>query len=192
MKVQQIDHGLVLAANPPGFERGAGVHMSDIYNALYAELEPERYAKGGGPDAAKMELGMAFEEILEPAIARRLFSADRPGELRTTPTEGGILYSPDHFLFNGVFRLGEFKATWYTARVPITDHRFDKWFCQMKAYCYHVNTPHARLYVFFVNGDYKPPTPRLVAYDIEFTLKELNDNWQMLKRFAQKRGLWNA
>lgn len=185
MHITPIDHGLTLAANAPGYVRSPGLHMSDIYNALYAKLDKARYAKGGGPDVEKMELGMAFEEALEVSLRERLFKSDRPGEFTTRE---GVIYNPDQLFYEPDFRLGEFKCTWYKD-VGLRDKRFDKWLTQMKSYCYHLGTPYARLYTFFVNGNYKPPTPRLKAWDIEFTSRELNDNWNMMLRFAEREGL---
>ncbi len=192
MKIVEIAHGLTLNKPTDGYVRSEGVHMSTLYNSLYAELEPKRFAKTGEPDAAKMELGTAFEEVLEVALATRILG-DRPGEFTT---EGGIIYTPDHLIFNGYTKLGEFKATWMSIRKGITDPRFDKWFCQMKCYCHHLQTPYARLYVFFVNGDYtyKPPHggASLRAWDIVFTSRELKDNWAMVERNARKKGLLPA
>lgn len=214
MRVDPIDHNLTLNQPAAGYERSSGLHMSEVYNSLYAELEPEKYAKGDGPDAAKMELGSAFEEVLERALSTRILG-DRPPEFFTqhaadcplyrTPVKdgallcacgAGIAYSPDHLIYNGSYRLGEFKCTWYSIRDGIEAKKFDKWFCQMRAYCYHLGTGHARLYVFFVNGDYsyKPPYggAHIRAWDIEFTQRELDDNWALLVRHARRKGLLPA
>lgn len=161
--------------------------MSDIYNSLYADLDPKKYAKGDGPDVTKMTLGTSFEEVLEVALSERIIG-ERAGEFTT---KEGIIYSPDHLIFNGVTTLGEFKCTWFSIRAGIQDKRFDKWFTQMKSYCYHLQTPYARLYALFVNGDYsyKPPYggPHVRAWDIEFTRRELDDNWAMLMRHARRK-----
>ena len=191
MKLTEIDHGLDLAKPSAGYVRSPGLHMSDIYNDLYRELNPARYDKrdkDGNPlpfDSTRAEFGTAFEEVLEDAMSGRLLGA-RPGEERTPE---GIIYSPDHYLFNGQFRLGEFKATWMSSRYGLHDPRFDKWFTQMKSYCHNIETPYARLYSFFVNGDYTTHQPQLRAWDIEFSGRELRDNWDMMMRHARKRGM---
>lgn len=197
MKITEIDHQLDLAAPSEGYVRSPGLHMSEIYNSLYAKLEPDRFAKGGKPDETKMELGTSFEEVLEPVLARRLVG-ERPPEFAALPsgkivkvgTPGSIAFSPDQLIFNGVMRLGEFKCTWMSIRNGIQDKRFDKWFTQMKAYCYPLKTRWAKLYVLFVNGDYsyKPPNggAQLRAWDVEFTQRELDDNWAMLMRHARQ------
>lgn len=200
MRLVETDHGLVLNQPTEGYIRTPGLHLSDIYNQLYAELDPARFAKGGGPDAVKMEMGSAFEEVLEIALAHRML-AERPGEFACLPSgrivpvgsPNSIIFSPDQFLFNGVTRLGEFKATWMSIRQGIQDKRFDKWWTQVKGYCYPLQLLHARLYVLFVNGDYsyRPPNGGAVlkCYDIEFTQHELDTNWSMLMRFAARKGM---
>jgi hypothetical protein len=213
--LQPIDHGLTLGKPTEGYVRTPGLHMSDIYGSLYKVLNPKRYDKrdaDGKPlpfNELHMEVGSGFEEALEPMLRARLIDAARPGEFATQhaadcvyaqvkvqvgdpscPCGAGVIYSPDHFLFDGVFRLGEFKLTWMSIAKGLRDPRFDKWFCQMKAYCYHLQTRYARLYVLFVNGDwsFKLATgPMLLAWDIEFTTKELREEWNLLLRHAREK-----
>jgi hypothetical protein len=207
LRVTPVAHDLELGAPTEGYERSPGLHMSDIYSSLYREIDPDRYDKkdaDGNPepmDMLKIEMGTTFEEIFEPALQRRLLRdgkrAVRPPE-HTVKVDGTtIFYSPDQFIFekDKSLRLGEFKLTWYS-NCGITDPKFDKWFTQMKAYAYHLDTPHARLYTLFVNGTYKvkgmkgkdaAPKPQLMAWDIEFTPRELKDNWNMLVRHARQK-----
>lgn len=172
--------------------RSPGLHMSSIYDDLYQDLEPKRYIKGSKPDVLRMEAGLAFEDLLEEGIKRRL-CADRPGEFTT---EEGIIFTPDLIIFDGASaggRLGEIKLTWMSSKeVPRETAngfppKFDKYFTQMKAYCYHLELGTARLLAFFVNGDYRPPKPELLAWDIEFTSRELEENWRMLVNHARHK-----
>ncbi len=199
MRITEFDHGLVLNTPTEGYVRSPGLHMSQIYGALYEELEPKRFKSTGGPDTVKMEIGTAFEETLELALAARLLG-DRPGEFAALAdahvvpvgTPKSIIFSPDQFFYNGTTCGGEFKATWMSIRNGIEDKRFSKWFCQMMAYGKPLKMRQWRLYVLFVNGDYtyKPPHggPHLRAWDVEFSQRELDDNWQMLMRFAKRKG----
>lgn len=180
-----------------GISRGhrtPGLHMSDIYNNLFQELEPKRYQKGSAPDALRMELGLNFEDLLEEGLRSRLTvgNAERPGEFTT---EEGIIYSPDLIVFNGSTKLGEIKLTWMSSReVPRerTDGgfppKFDKYFVQMKAYCHNLDLDEARLFAFFVCGNWDRTTgnkPEFLAWDIHFTQRELKENWQMLLNHAR-------
>lgn len=212
MKIVPFKHNLNLNTPAEGYVRSSGLHMSDIYNSLYKELQPERFNKPGGPDELAMEYGLAFEEALESAmsagIARRL-SGERPGEFaalasgKIVPvgTKRSVIFSPDQFFYNGTTKLGEFKSTRMTIAVGIRDKKFDKWFCQMKAYAYPLKLHVCDLYALFINGHGKwddfdipgigirPPGPLLQPWEIEFTDSELKDNWSVLMRHAKKKGM---
>ena len=202
MIITAIDHGLDLAQGF-GSPRSPGRHMSDLYGAYYKALDPKRFGQDGPLPLEKFELGMAFEEMLELGIRHRLSLAigqkediGRPGEFVTV--DHGIAYSPDLLIFNGATRLGEIKLTFMSTKgAPWQlgksytgfDEKFDKYFTQMKCYCKHLGITHARLYVFFVRGDYKGNDQVLRAWDIEFTQHEIDEEWDMIVRFAQQAGL---
>jgi hypothetical protein len=191
MIITPIPHNLELAKSE--LDRSPGLHMSEIYNDLYQDLEPKRYERGKPFDLLRLEAGLTLEAILEEGVKGRL--AERPGEFISPE---GVAYSPDLLIWDEETQrtiLGEIKLTWMSSReVPrgVSNSfppKFDKYFTQMKAYCYHLGTPHARLYVFFVNGNYAPPTPELLAWDIEFTPQELQENWSMLSVHAKSKGM---
>lgn len=218
MKVVYLPHGLELNRPSPGYERTPGLHMSEIYNDLYKGLDPKRFDKGGPPDAVKMEFGTAFEEVLEPALAMRVFGlAERPMEFACLPsgkvcplgTPNSIIFSPDHLFFQGSrMILGEFKVTWMSISKGITDKRFDKWFTQVKAYSFPLKVEDLHLFALFVNGHYKwkdlavpgvhyeghpkgfcPQGPLLLSWQVKFTARDLETNWNMLMRHARKKGM---
>jgi|AP59_1055472.scaffolds.fasta_scaffold133050_1 hypothetical protein len=166
--------------------------MSDIYGSLYKALEPKRYNQRLAESTrdAYQAAGLSFEEMLEEGLRNRL--ASKPGEL---VSEEGIICTPDLVVFNGETRVGEIKLTWMSSREVPRDvansfpPKFDKYFTQIMAYCHVLETPHARLLAFFVNGDYKPPVPELLAWDIEFSRQELDENWSMLLNHAKAEGM---
>ncbi len=174
--------------------------MSDLYNRYYEVYDKKRYADKGDPDVTKMEAGLAFEEILEPALAERLFGA-RPSEQVLRFTWRGaagdravtLYYSPDYvFHVGGESVLGEFKCTWYSSREAPTHRKFKKWLTQIMLYCYASNLNVARLYVLFVNDDYAPPHPVLLAWEIRFTDEELEEEWNIIMRNANEEGLFDG
>ncbi len=57
--------------------------------------------------------------------------------------------------------------------------KFDKWFWQMKFYCYHLGLTQAELYACFVNAD-NTARPVLLAWAFNFTERELEDNNSMM------------
>ena len=192
--------------------------MSDLYGSLFKQLEPKRFDSGAPMNPMHLEMGLAWENMLEDGLRERLQlvageDASRPGEFMT---EGGIAFSPDLLIYeaSGRVRLGEIKLTWMSSReMPDTidyalPKKFRKWEVQICAYLYHLDLVHARLYAFFVNGEYAwmrkkkgaqsaLPTetlggPQLFAYDLEYTQQELDENWQMLEAHGKTVGLLDA
>lgn len=161
--------------------------MSEIYGALYQDLQPKRYKKGTHPDPLYLEAGLALEDMLEEGLKRRFGNAERPGEFTTRE---GIIFTPDLLIFNGSTKLGEIKLTWmWSHDVPREETtafppKFDKYLCQIKAYCYHLELDEARLLTYFVNGSGRGSGPEFLAWDIYFTKRELEENWRMLMNYA--------
>lgn len=185
MKITPIDHGLDLQASD--LVRGEGLHISTVYNDLYQHLEPKRFPKGGTPNPVSMAMGTAWEKHLEYLLAKNGVSASRPKEFRT---EEGIYFSPDLILFNGHARVGEIKLTSMSARdlptepTTVLPGKVNKWLTQMMAYALKLGVGHARLYGLFLH---EPYNPQLRAFDIEFTDRELQENWSMLMNHARAR-----
>lgn len=191
--VTPVPHGLEDLVGKSSGVRTPGLHMSSIYNDLYQDLEPTRYVRGSEPDPLRLEAGLSFETFLEDALRARLCGGGRPDEM---VTEEGILFNPDLIIFNHVTRVGEMKLTWLSSRaVPrepsnCLPPKFGKYECQMKAYCRCLETPYARLIAFFVNGPYDRKSelaPELLAWDITFTRRELEENWSMLMNHARAK-----
>ncbi len=216
MKITAIQHGLDLAKSYG--TRGEGVHMSDLYGALYETLEPKRYAKKSDapPPKERWGIGMAFEEMLEAGLKKRVFNENheeevtRPGEFETEHTVkcprpkrrrtygcgcvcgGGVLYSPDLLIFNGGNRLGEIKLNSMSAKgAPWKldetysgfDKKFDKYFCQMKVYCYHLGMTLGRLYSFSMREMVFFNEKNIFrAWNIDFKQRELVEEWDMVHK----------
>lgn len=203
MRIIPIEHGLTLAQSFTGHVRAEGVHMSDLYGALYRELDPKRY---GRQDSSNLplelfELGMAFEEMLEEGLTRRVILAEeaqRPGEFDTIMGKTKVFYNPDLLIFNGCTRTGEIKLTFMSQKgFPWKlgetyngfDSKADKYLCQIKLYCKALKTRHARLYVFFARDAAFGKPVQLLTWDIEFSQRELDDEWSWVANFAKSKGL---
>ena len=170
--------------------RSPGLHMSECYGSLYAELEPKRYGGTTPPNPLLLALGTAWEKHFE----QLLISSAPPGVNISRPVEfmnaDGIAFSPDLLISNGELRVGEMKLTFQSSAEDISAPKFSKWIVQMQAYCHGMETPHARLYVLFVNGDYKTQRwPQLKIWDFTFSERELRDNYTLLLNHAKRRGL---
>jgi hypothetical protein len=185
MKLTPINHELDLL--PPSTGRSTGLHVSDIYNSLFAELEPDRYKNTGGPNTTKMAMGLAWETYLERCLEQAGINAARPGEFTTRE---GVAFSPDLLIFNGHDRLGEIKLTFMSESDALDEPKFAKWHTQAMAYCHHLGIPFVRFYVLFVNGNYRQrQDPILRPYEIEYSARELKENWQTLMNHAKHKRL---
>jgi hypothetical protein len=189
MKVSPVDTSdLELLAPSEG--RSEGLHMSDIYTALYQRLEPKRYGKPGAPrdmgGTLRMAVGVAWERYLEEVLIASGVDAQRPSEQMTSD---GVAYSPD-LLIDGGERVGEIKATWLSSRTDPHHPKFAKWLTQAAAYCRAQGTTRCRFYVLHLNGNYADDrNPALNIWDIEFTQEELEANWASLHEFATKESM---
>jgi hypothetical protein len=191
MIITPCPHGLEDLIGRSVLPRSRGVHISQIYGDLHRRLDPTRFT-GGEPDPLLLEAGLAWETILEEGLKARM-AVSRPGEF-VSPE--GIKLSPDLVMFNGSVKVGEIKLTWMSCKeMPVerSNHlppKFSHWLRQIQFYCSVLDTDQARLIAFFVNGDYgKSRGPRLLAWDMLFTQRELNENYQMLIRHGEEMGL---
>lgn len=193
-------------APPDTLVRSPGCHVSDIIKRVLVKLDPKRYGTAQKADDTEnwQEAGFMWEEILSGAIVNRGIDQDsqgtrwRPGEVTLDHVAG----SPDS-LECGVqgddpaFVIGEYKATWKSCRdidtptpgAGLMDSKFVGYLIQMQAYCHMVGTTRARLYILFMNGDYERYVPQMRCYQIDFTPRELQEQWRSLLNTAKKEGL---
>jgi hypothetical protein len=130
--------------------------------------------------------GFLWEHIFSMAMAEAFRVGDivRPGEFMVE----GIIGSPDNW--NIVTnRIIETKATWRSERkLEHLEKHFWLWLVQMQGYCRMVGSREAELYVLFINGTYAPPKPNGRALLLEWSQREIEDNWRMITGHARKRG----
>jgi hypothetical protein len=108
----------------------------------------------------------------------------RPGEF----TKDGITGSPD-LIDLQEWAVVDSKCTWRSSRkLERLEKYFWTWLVQLKGYCAMVGTQDAYLWIFFVNGNWKPPAPEIRAIHLKFSQHEINENWSMIKNHARKRG----
>lgn len=188
MIVTPIPHGLDLSKSD--LVRSPGIHASDIFGPLFAELEPKRYDYSGKPpNKLLMAIGTAWEKHLEYLLEANGVSAERPDEFMSPE---GIAYSPDLLVFNGVTRLGEIKYTSQSAQgypTEVSNHlppKADKYQCQMMLYAHWLGLHDGWLAVLF---NHKPWEPELRLFDITWNDRELADNYAMVMNYAKQRGL---
>lgn len=127
----------------------------------------------------------------------------RPKRLRTPgcgcKCGGGVAYSPDLIIFNGRDRVGEIKLNSMSAKgIPWRlgetysgfDQKYDKFMTQLKNYAYHLGTPFGRLYSFSVREMVHFNEKNIFrAWDIEFTARELFEEWDLMRRHGVSVGI---
>ena len=169
--------------------RSPGLHASDIYGALYAALDPNRYDFAGPPNYLLMALGSAWEAQLEYLLGENGGVAHRPGELQSPE---GIYYSPDLIIQNGETRVGEIKLTSMgfddlpNAETSSLPPKFGKYQTQMMLYAYWLELTHGWLGMVSIR---KPYAPEFRAYNIEWSERELKSNFDMCLNFARSEGM---
>lgn len=108
----------------------------------------------------------------------------------------GIYGNPDG-LRTDTWRLKEWKFTWKSMRRAGGDgeHQYEhirdgiwRWPVQTMGYCYMVEAQGADQEVFFANGDYTDKRPRVSRYAMEFSKRELQENWDGIVSQAEKEG----
>ena len=174
--------------------RSEGLHLSDILEDIQQTLDPRDYDSEGRDWELYRKLGFIWERALKDSSLKAAYEKGDlidPGEI----TVDGIIMSPDGLnLDDGANE--EWKLTWKSSnriKKHGLDGAFPRWFWQMKGYCRALGTNLCNLRVFFVNGDYGwlrggdggPSDP---GWRIEFTNRELEDNWTMIVRQAKERG----
>ena len=159
-------------------------HVSELLDLIEADLGT---IKGGWDETSltvAAELGFSWEGVIEDFYARRFGEQiERPGEV----CRDNIVGSPD-----GLLRevLHEYKLKYSSSdKFVIGEQR--RWLMQVKSYCAMLGVRQVRFWVFFVVGNWKfgkdrvGPHPKV--FDVEFTQQEVDDQWQLMKRY---RKIW--
>lgn len=183
MKQVEISASIVdlLISSEQSQVRSAGIHVSSVIKHMRTVMG----STGGWPDEELNNAGQ-IGRIWEHVLARELAAAGLGGQHVVRPGEiecEGIIGSPD-----GVDcadeTVIEMKATWQSSRKDIVTE-FPWWQYQIKSYCHMLGWTRARLYVLFVNGNYKPPMPCVKAWEFQYSAGEIKSNWEMMLRQAK-------
>lgn len=154
-------------------DRSSGVHLSGIIRYCLDLDKSDR-----DPDFMPlcMALGLAWE-----AWAVGLFPdvVWQPGEEELD----GVFCTPDGMSVMGIgdnreVVLEEWKAT-YKSRARYGSNILGQplWMWQLCGMCKVLGVRYARLHIFWIAGDYRPPTPKYVTYLIEFSQTEIDLFW---------------
>jgi hypothetical protein len=200
MIVTPYEHGLDIAPEHTDAERSPGLHMSDIYNDLYQDLEPKRFIRGSKPAPALLAVGIALEQYTERLLLKHGIQAERPPEFRT-PDQYGIAFSPDLLIYNGGVKGGEIKATfmssreWPTEQARALPQKADKYVTQTKSYGHNLEIPDWILFVWFLKGKWeKSKSDQVVladfrAFHLTYMAGEMQREYRMLINHAKHKGM---
>jgi hypothetical protein len=196
MKVTKVDLPVTIITGPADDmdkQRSPGLHLSDIYQSLENDLSESQRSKKAGISLDMLEVYRAGGFIWERTFSRAMGDA-LVGEEWERPQEwvrDGISCSPD-LISTRDWMLGETKFTWKSSRrmsefIESGTGPLWVWGVQMMGYCHVISTNRARLFAYFVNGNYKTMQPEWQVHDFEFTPRELKENWDMLKNHARNK-----
>lgn len=167
--------------------RSPGCHLTDVIKSVMEESGISRTVSGAGWAPTQLnlaaEVGFMWEEILSRAMKERL-----PVRLDEVMVDG-IAMSPDGVEWDeesGSMVLSEYKAVWHSVRRSPADNF--KWMSQIMGYCLGVGTRIVKMYILYLNGDWKGSGPIYKGFRIEFSEMEIRENWMMLTNHARNKG----
>ncbi len=196
----------------PRVPRAKGTHVSGIIRAIAIEtgiLKAEWAEDKSMSDSReitdpvavlRMNIGLAWEEYYIPTFLGPLGVEDHPDAMCVD----GVHMSPDGLALDVIItrkeRMGlpagtkvfvdiihEVKITYKSVNTVANLSDQFIWISQIKSYCKGKNTRYARLHVLFLCGDYTYPIkPQLKIWAIEFTQKEIDDNWSLLTDYNKE------
>lgn len=195
MRAREIPIDLTLLIPPVARDRSVP-HLSDILKPLLVSVDSKRFSGEEGIRQETVALGFMWEEILanglskvasraNPGLLQQEVEAEFVVRVRGKKRVQVVLCTPDGFDARENV-VEEYKATWMSSAHPITDHRFWHWMVQVKCYMRVLGAEGARLYVYFVNGDYKKNRLGVMKqWDLTFSPMEIEENWRMVGRYLQ-------
>ena len=177
-----------------GSGRSDGIHVSEIVESLAIKLgylEPDR--NWTPTDVLRMKIGQAVEAWWGPHLETKWPDPFiwQPGELE----KDGIFGTPDGESLSDKFGLEihECKVTWLGTA---SNNKHAKqpglipwyWQAQFKSYCAmnDKECTSAVLHRFYVNGNYKPPSPLYWPMRLTFDKGELRKHWDTMQKEADK------
>lgn len=173
-----VQDGFSFLPKQPDIDRSKGLHLTDIIKDI---MVTSGMMEDGGPFMPNLrtEMGFIWEDLISAVLRER--TPCRPGEISLD----GIAMSPDGFDWEG-WILWEYKATWKSSnRSPLDDWR---WMAQVKSYCKGMGCTQCKMWVLYVNGDYKGQGPSSQLFTIDFTQQEIDENWEMIINHARSKG----
>lgn len=179
--------------------RTPGVHLSDVIryieNTSRKPGQREEFMmmsdKRKAEMAAYVEAGFTWERALETCFKSRMLGRRKKHVLKQREVEhDDILMNPDGVNIKGWQPIVE-EYKWTSRSMARMDGEGDgalgdggsfwSWGVQTMGYCHAYGTKRMRLFVYWSCGNYRPPVPCVMRYDVTFTTRELIENWRMIR-----------
>lgn len=172
--------------------RPRGLHLSritdDMVKIIYPKLNRKRDLP---PERAEMaqEWGNQLEDIFAHGFRTTFAKGWRKPEPRKVH---GIWCSPDGESVRQA-TIDEIKATWVSERNFLQSDKFKAYCLRIMGYLFAWGWVRARLTVFFVCGDWRPPLPTYPrTYILNFEKTEIKTMWKIIRQHAVDRGWLHA
>lgn len=201
MQIREVQFDLIpyLEARFGHAPRSVGLHVSQVYGDLDRILNAKRYKGDLTETQLSMfgNLGFLWERVLSDALSTLTLEYDPARYYRPEEMEHeGMFLTPDYadldFLGDGsgIMGLEEWKVSWKSVNAwDDMEKNFWRWLVQMKAYCHVLGIRQARMRVLFIVGDWRDDiSPKCKCREFIFTEQELQENWDMLKGHAKRKG----
>lgn len=172
-----------------GVKRSKGAHVTEVIQDIAYDLGI--FSKDSELPYERFEVGFNWEYVLEQAWASRCIKLGKARHYISRPDEfelDGLSGSPDGIGYSadGSY-LEEYKCTWKSFRkFDFEDQWY--WLTQAKAYLMMVGLTHCVHRVLFINGNYSPPYPIYAIIRSRFDEMEIEENWNMIIRHAERKG----
>lgn len=189
-------------------ERSKGVHVSEIIRCIAIEmgylsteiieeltlLTKKDMSKLDIISQLRIHMGFAWDAYYIPLIPGVTV---HPGEIKRDDIfmtmdglEQSVIITGDGPIKRRkpVKKVHEVKLTYKSTKTVGDFTEQFMWLGQIKSYCKGAGTTSATSHVLFVCGDYIfPIRPQLIKYHLEFTQKEIDNNWSLMTDYRDLR-----
>lgn len=161
----------------PKLKRSSGLHLSGVIKHVLTTSGLLNTDDVTDEMPLRMCVGMAWEDWAVGLYPKMKW---QPGECSLDGVSGspdGITKSKERYLPEPTI-LEEFKATWKSAHTHGDVLKEKIWMWQVAGYLKMLGLNIVRLHVLWINGDYRPPSPKYAIYTLQFDQPELDRFWQ--------------
>lgn len=191
MKIRKVDVVAAKIVDPLDRPKRDGIHLSEILHYIRKKMDPEfakaltqenlhRFKMGEGFEAGVMSRGLMIDHREHHDHQWRAYTFELNGIRMTTDA---VCFGCSRWPL-----VWEVKLTWLGTKKDIMAPEFSTYHYQLKSYVYALQLELQKKvmgrFVFgHVHGNYTTDrTPRIVAWDVEYTQEELHNNWRMILR----------